>query len=159
MKRKTLSSSLVLFVCAAAFISGCSSVNPVTDSLFVDYGAITITTEKVGKETNLNANINVILKNRTERGMNIGFLDCTLLDAVTNQALIRFRPIIPDAYGSISTVQLIPNEKKEVPVVMPQGMSAFDVSASPKVLVKISLQTTDGYRTDAVSGPVVVGAK
>jgi len=143
---------------ALTVFSGCTA-DAVTDSLFINYGQITISTEKAGGQATMNGNITIRLINRTEKQMNVGFLEGELLDANTGEALIRFRPIIPDSYGSISTVRLLPKETRDIPVVMPLGLSAFDASKHPMVIVGMSFQTTDGYRADTKSLPVVVTTK
>ncbi|MCZ7558589.1 MAG: hypothetical protein M5R41_19550 [Bacteroidia bacterium] len=142
----------------AVLFSACTA-DAVTDSLFINYGPISISTEKAGGQTTLNGSITIRLVNRTEKQMNVGFLESELLDANTGEALVRFRPIIPDSYGSISTARLLPKETRDIPVVMPLGLTAFDVSKHPMVIVGMSFQTTDGYRSDAKSLPVVVTAK
>lgn len=157
MKARILS-VLTVFPVLLLLLSGCTA-DAITDSLAVNYGPISIATEKSGAEVTLNGNITLRLINRTEKQMNVGFLEAELLDASTGQALVRFRPIIPDSYGSISTARLLPKETKDIPVVMPLGLSAFDVTKHPTVIVGISLQTTDGYRTDVKSLPVAVTSK
>ncbi len=149
---------LAVLPLALVVFSGCTA-DAVTDSLFITYGAVTIATEKAGGQTTMNGNITIRLVNRTEKQMNVGFLEGEILDANSGEALIRFRPIIPDSYGSISTVRLLPKEVRDIPVVMPLGLSAFDVSRHPMVVVGMSFQTTDGYRADAKSLPVVVTSK
>jgi hypothetical protein len=139
-------------------ISACTA-DAITDSLFINYGPISIATEKAGDQKTMNGTITVRLINRTEKQMNVGFIEAELRDANTGEALLRFRPIIPDSYGSISTARLLPKETRDVPVVMPLGLTAFDASKHPTVIVGISFQTTDGYRTDAKSHPVAVTAK
>lgn len=140
------------------FLAGCSS-DAVTDSLTVQYGQISLATEMKDTTPFLTANINVNLINRTERGMNVALLECAIYDAQTDLALIRFRPIIPQAYGSLTTVQLLPKQAREYPIVSPPALEAFDGRVHPKVVVKLSLQTTDGYRTEVASAPVAVAAK
>ena len=143
---------------ALIILAGCSS-DAVTDSLSIQYGAITIATEKSGTGRQVTANIAVRLINRTEKQMNVGFLEGELISAATNEALLRFRPIIPDSYGSISTVRLLPKETREIPVVIPLGLTAFDTQKHPQAIVGLSFQTTDGYRTDVKSMPVTVTVK
>lgn len=138
--------------------AGCSS-DAITDSLFIQYGDIKISTEKAGNTMNVSGTITVRLINRTEKQMNVGFLEGEVLSASSAEALLRFRPIIPDSYGSISTVRLLPKETREVPVVMPLGLPAFDAQKYPQVIVGLSFQTTDGYRTDVKSQPVTVTSK
>lgn len=140
---------------ALILLAGCSS-DAVTDSLAVQFGPTKIAIEKAGAETNVSGTITVRLINRTEKQMNVGFLEGELISASNNEALLRFRPIIPDSYGSISTVRLLPKETREVPVVMPLGLTAFDVEKHPQVIVGMSFQTTDGYRTDVKSAPITV---
>ncbi len=160
MKKRNV---LLLFSVAAMsliILAGCAKHTMTTDQLAVQFGDVKVFTEKIGKTTNIGASITVNLINRTTRGMDVAFMEGALIDANTNKALIRFRPIIPDAYGgSLSTITLIPDEKRDIPVVMPLGMEELDTALSPKVLLKLSFQTTKGYRTDAVSSPIVVTQK
>lgn len=156
--KKRLTILLALFPMAALILSACSS-DAVTDSLAIQYGEISIATEKAGSETTVNGTITVRLINRTEKQMNVGFLEGEIISASTGETLLRFRPIIPDSYGSISTMRLLPKEARDVPVVTPLGLTAFDRTQHPQVVVGLSLQTTDGYRTDVKSLPVVVTAK
>ncbi len=149
----------IIAILPLAFILGACTADAVTDSLFINYGPISISTEKAGGQTTMNGSITIRLINRTEKQMNIGFLEAELLDANTGEALVRFRPIIPDSYGSISTARLLPKETRDIPVVMPLGLAAFDLSKHPMVIVGMSFQTTDGYRADAKSLPVIVTAK
>jgi hypothetical protein len=143
---------------ALVLLAGCSS-DAVTDSLAIQYGDITITAEKVGAQRQVSGTITVQLVNRTEKQMNVGFLEGELISGSTNEALVRFRPIIPDSYGSISTVRLLPKETREIPVVMPLGLQAFDTKKHASVIVGLAFQTTDGYRTDVKSMPVTVTVK
>ena len=139
-------------------LAGCSS-DPVTDTLSIQYGQISIGTEMKNTTPILTANINVNVINRTERGINVAFLECAIYDAKTDLALVRFRPIIPQAYGSLTTVQLLPKQTREYPIVTPPGFEGFDGRVHPSVVVKLSFQTTDGYRTEVASAPVAVAAK
>lgn len=156
--KKRIATLLALLPMAALILSACSS-DAVTDSLAIQYGTIEIATEKAGSATTVNGTITVRLINRTEKQMNVGFLEGELISAATNEVLLRFRPIIPDSYGSISTMRLLPKETRDVPVVMPLGLQAFDRSKHPQVVVGLAFQTTDGYRTDVKSLPVTVTAK
>jgi hypothetical protein len=156
--KKRIATLLALLPMAALILTACSA-DAVTDSLAIQYGEITIATEKAGDEVTVNGTITVRLINLTEKQMNVGFMEGELISASTNESLLRFRPIIPDSYGSISTMRLLPKETRDVPVVMPLGLQAFDRYVHPQVIVSLSLQTTDGYRTEVKSLPVVVGAK
>ncbi len=157
--KKRIATLFALLPMAALILSACSA-DAITDSLAIQYGDITIATEKgSGNETTVNGTITVRMINRTEKQMNVGFLEGEIISASTNEVLLRFRPIIPDSYGSISTMRLLPKETRDVPVVMPLGLQAFDKSKHPQVIVSLSFQTTDGYRTDAKSLPVMVTAK
>lgn len=156
--KKRIATLLALLPMAALILAACSA-DAVTDSLAIQYGEITIATEKAGDEVTVNGTITVRLINLTEKQMNVGFMEGELISASTNESLLRFRPIIPDSYGSISTMRLLPKETRDVPVVMPLGLQAFDRYVHPQVIVSLSLQTTDGYRTEVKSLPVVVGAK
>ena len=160
MKTRTLHSLFVLTTVTLFMLAGCAHKALTTDSLAVQFGEVKVSTEKAGKAVNIGGNFTVTLINRTERGMNVGFMEGALIDAATDKTVMRFRPIIPEAYGgSLSTITLIPKEKKDIPVVMPLGVESFDISQGMKVIVKLSFQTTDGYRTDAVSSPVVIVQK
>ena len=156
--KKRFATLLALLPMAALILSGCSS-DAVTDSLAIQYGTIEISTEKSGNTTTVNGTITVRLINRTEKQMNVGFLEGELISYATKETLVRFRPIIPDSYGSISTMRLLPKETRDVPVVMPLGLPAFDRATHPQVIVGLAFQTTDGYRTDVKSLPVTVTAK
>jgi hypothetical protein len=135
---------------------GCSS-DPILDSLAIKFNKAAVTTEKVDGKPTVTGEFEVQLVNRTERSMIIAFLEGTIVDAKTNLALVRFIPIIPNSYGSSgSKEQLIPKQAKAVTVVTPQGLDPFDAASSPIVIVKLSFQTTDGYRTDVVSQQVQV---
>ncbi|MBR9976798.1 MAG: hypothetical protein KFH87_01810 [Bacteroidetes bacterium] len=156
--KKRIATLFVLPAMAVLLLTSCSS-DAITDSLAIQYGEITIATEKAGSETNLNGTITVRLINRTEKQMNVGFLEAELVSATTNEVLQRFRPIIPDSYGSISTMRLLPKETRDVPVVIPPGIQAFDAKRHTQVVVGITFQTTDGYRTHEKSLPVPVTAR
>lgn len=156
--KKRIATLLALLPMAALILTACSA-DAITDSLAIQYGEISIATEKAGDELTVNGTITVRLINLTEKQMNVGFMEGELISASTNESLLRFRPIIPDSYGSISTMRLLPKETRDVPVVMPLGLQAFDRYVHPQVIVSLSLQTTDGYRTEVKSLPVVVGAK
>jgi hypothetical protein len=160
MKKRNVFSLFSVAALSLLILAGCATTTMTTDQLAVQFGDNKVYTEKAGKLTNIGGNFTVKLINRSTTGMDVAFMEGALIDANTNKALIRFRPIIPDAYGgSLSTITLIPGEKKDVPVVMPLGQEAFDITQSPKVLVKFSFQTTRGYRTDAVSSAVVITQK
>jgi len=153
--KKRFAPVIAILPLALILLAGCSS-DAITDSLAIQYGETKIAIEKAGNQSNVNGTITVRLVNRTEKQMNIGFLEGELISAATNEALLRFRPIIPDSYGSISTVRLLPKETREIPVVLPRGLTAFDPQKHPQVIVGLSFQTTDGYRTDAKSMPITV---
>jgi len=140
------------------FFTACSS-DPLTNSLSIQYGKIEIKTEKVGERLRIDAAITVRLINRTERGMNIAFLEGVILDQNTEVAIARFRPIIPDSYGSISTAQLLPKQVKEFQVVTPRDLEPFNFTPNAPAVVKLSFQTTDGYRTEVVSAAVIIQSK
>ena len=156
MKRRLIV-SLGTILTIAAVVAGCSK-DAITDSLSISYGAITVGMEKKDGKPNLNANITVRMINRTEQGMNVAFIEGTIIDAKTNQAIARFRPIIPQSYGTISSAQLLPKQKKDIPVITPPELEPFTTTVA-NVIVKISFQTTDGYRTEVASGPVPVASK
>jgi hypothetical protein len=157
MKIRLFSLPALLVACAFVFTSCSKDVT--TDSLSISIGTVSVTTEKVQEKQNVTASFTVHLINRTEHGLNIAFLEGAIIDAKTNQGLVRFRPIIPESYGSISTAQLLPKQTKDFSVVTPPDLDAFDTATSPTVIVKMSFQTTDGYRADIVSAPVAVTVK
>lgn len=150
--------SLLTVIILSFVITGCTS-DAVTDSLSVHFSSASITTEKQQGKPVIAANMVVRLVNRTERGMNIVFIEGTLFDASTNKALVRFRPIIPDSYGSISTGQLLPKQVKDFSVVTPLGLDGSEAVNSKSVIVKLEVQTTDGYRTEVVSAPTPIASK
>ena len=138
---------------------GCSS-DPILDSLAIQFNKVAVATEKIDGKPTFTGDFEIQMVNRTEHGLMIAFLEGTIYDAQTNLALIRFLPIIPNSYGSSgSREQLLPKQSKAIRVVTPQGLDPFDPSSSPTVIVKMSFQTTDGYRTDVVSKPVQVDRK
>ena len=151
-------STLIIVPFALAVLSGCTA-DAVTDSLSINFGEITVAVEKAGSQATLNGSITVRMVNLTEKQMNVGFLEGELIDASTGEALVRFRPIIPESYGSISTARLLPKETRDIPVILPLGLEAFDAARHPRVVVGLFLQTTDGYRTGVKSLPVVVTSK
>ena len=155
---KTFFPAAAVMILTIALFASCTS-DAVTDSLAIQYTKVEITTEESGGSTTVNANITVRLINRTEKEMNVGFIEAEILSGNSDEALLRFRPIIPDAYGSISTVRLLPKETKEVPVVLPLGLKAWDLSKHPSARIGIQFQTTDGYRTNVHSNKVGVTSK
>jgi len=156
MKRRLIV-SLGIIISIAAAVAGCSK-DAITDSLSISYGNITVGMEKKDGKQTINANITVKLLNRTEQGMNVAFIEGTFIDAKTKQAIARFRPIIPQSYGTISSAQLLPKQKKDVPVITPPELEPFN-STVTSVIVKISFQATDGYRTEVASAPIPVNSK
>lgn len=147
----------VLFI-SAILVCGCSQ-DPNTDALSIQYGPISITVEKKDGKQQVEANMVVRLVNRTEHAMSVAFLEGSIIDAQTNLAVVRFRPIIPQSYGTISSAQLIPKQSKEFTAITPPGLEGFDATKSPRVIIKISFQTTDGYRAEVASAPVSVSVK
>ncbi|MDH7516691.1 MAG: hypothetical protein QHI48_12555 [Bacteroidota bacterium] len=127
-----------------------------TESLSILYGPISVTMEKKDGKTSVAAEITVQLVNRTEHAMNVAFLEGTIYDAGTGKALARFRPIIPQSYGTISTGQLLPKQVKDFTVITPPELEAFPGASPTTAAVQLNFQTTDGYRTEVVSGSVPV---
>jgi hypothetical protein len=158
MKRVILLGVLTFTVSSIVWF-GCSS-DPILDSLAIHFNKVNVVMEKVDGKPTLNGEFEIQLINRTEHSMIIAFLEGTIVDAQTNLALARFLPIIPNSYGSSgSKEQLLPKQSKAISVVMPHEIDPFDASSSPTVIVKMSFQTTDGYRTDVVSAPTAVVRK
>ena len=147
----------ILFV-SALIVCGCSQ-DPSTDALSIQYGTVSVTVEKRDGKQKLDASMTVRLINRTEHAMSVAFLEGSIIDASTNLAVARFRPIIPQSYGTISSAQLVPKQVKDVTAIIPPDLDAFDASKSPRVLVKMSFQTTDGYRAEVASAPFAVTVK
>jgi hypothetical protein len=147
------------FLAAAAILfAGCSH-DVTTDSLSVTYQSVKVLAEKVQGKAVVTAEMTIRLVNRTEHGMNIVFVDGTIIDAKTNAALLTFRPIIPDSYGSISTASLLPKQTKDYVVVTPPDLDPFDITGVSSVIMKLAIQTTDKYRTEIVSVPVAITVK
>ncbi len=146
-----------LFVLPALLliVAGCSKDAPLAEMSF-GFGPTTVTLQKQGQDYTVSADITVNIINRTERGQNIAFLEGTLYNAADEKALVRFRPIIPDSYGSTSTAQMFPKQSRDFKVVTPLDLPGFDPARYPKVLVKLAFQTTEGIRNEVVSAPVVV---
>ncbi|MAT38025.1 MAG: hypothetical protein CL946_00295 [Ectothiorhodospiraceae bacterium] len=144
---------------AALFVIGCSS-DAVTDALAVTYGedvSITVEKESESKYT-CSGEISVIVQNRTDRAMNLQFQEATILDPETMNALVRFRPIIPQAHGALSTVEILSRQTIEIPIVTPLDLYGFNPNKHRQVLVQVNIGTT-GYRTSAISQPINVQVK
>lgn len=146
-----------LFALAAALVvlAGCSSYTP-SEMLKIGYGPTTVSMQKQGQEYFVSADITINIINTSERGMNVAFLEGTLYDQATEKALVRFRPIIPESYGSTSTAQLFPKQTRDFKVVTPLDLPGFDPAKTPNVLVKLAFQTTEGFRSEVVSAPIAV---
>ena len=154
-------SSLAIFTAMVTTIlwSGCSS-DPILDSLAIQFNQANVVSETVDGKPTVTGEFEVQLVNRTEHSIVIAFLEGTIIDAQANLALVRFLPIIPNSYGSSGSKEtLLPKQSKAVSVVTPQGLDPFNSGSSPTVYVKMSFQTTDGYRTDVVSKAVQVVRK
>lgn len=147
--------TLLTMVLCAGFLASCTS-DVVTDALHAGYSQpeVVVTEQKDGGYA-LAAKFTAVLTNRTERLMNVVFLEATIVDAQSGEALVRFRPIVPDSYGSTSTVQLYSGQTSEFPVVTPLDLYGFNPTMHPQVKMKV-FYSTEGYRTEAVSGPIIV---
>lgn len=146
---------LLVVLPALLLVAGCSKEAPLAEMSF-NYGPSSVTIQKQGQDFIVSADITMNIINRTERGQNIAFLEGTLYDASNEKALVRFRPIIPDSYGSTSTAQMFPKQSRDFKVVTPLDLPGFDPARVPKVLVKLAFQTTEGIRSEVVSAPIVV---
>jgi len=150
--------SLGILLVSALIVGGCSQ-DPTTDQLSIQYSSAGVSLEKRDGKTYASVNAMVKLINRTEQAMSVAFLEGTVIDASTKLALLRFRHIIPQSYGTISSAQLVPKQVKEVQVIAPPELDGFDAGKSPSVIVKIAFQTTKGYRTEVATGPISVAVK
>lgn len=145
---------LSLFVIAGIIVSCSSEV--ITDAMTAGFSAEEVVVTQVNDtKYTVAAKFNVILTNRTERVMNIMFSEGTIVDAKTGEALVRFRPIVPNSYGSISSIQLFTKQTQEVAVVTPLDLYGFNPKTHPQVIIKMFYNTA-GYRLEAVSGPIPV---
>lgn len=142
-------------ICVPIFF-GCSS-DVTTDSLAVQYQKIDVWTE--GQPKVVRAKITVRLINRTEKSLKVGAVEGALYSPRTNTSLARFRPIIPEAYGTMSEVDLLPKQSKDFLIETPPDLQGFDISNDPQVIVKLQFTTSDGYRTEAVSAEAAVAKK
>jgi hypothetical protein len=145
---------LSLFL-VVGIIAGCSS-DASTEAMTAGFSEEEVVVTQVNDtKTTVAAKFNVILTNRTQRVMNIMFSEGTIVDAKTGEALVRFRPIVPDSYGSTSTIQLFTKQTQAVPVVTPLDLYGFNPKMHPQVMIKM-FYNTDGYRLEATSGPIPV---
>ncbi len=134
-----------------AGFGGCSSTVDTTP-LSVTFDNVEIRSEA---GATLAASMNVHVVNLSEKTVNIKFTEAEFVDTLENRSLLRFRPIIPESYGSLSTLQLLSKDKKTVEIVAPMGMESFtDLEQHPVVAVRLSIVTTDGYRTQVMSPAV-----
>jgi len=143
-------------LCALAFLAGGCTSDVSTEQLSISFKDISVVMEKKDGANSLTANLVVPLVNRTERAMNVAFLEGSIIDASTSKVLARFRPIIPQSYGTISSAALLPKQVKDFPVITPPELEPFNTTTSPSVLISINFQTTDGFRTTKDSAPVAV---
>lgn len=149
---------LGLITVVTAVIVGCSA-DPSTDSLTVQYKNVRVFSETIEGKLLLTAEMTMHIINRTEHGMNIIFVDGSILDAKTNTQLLTFRPIIPDSYGSVSTAQLLPKQTKDFTIVTPPDSDPFSATGVSTAIVKLSILTSDEYRTEIASSPVAITIK
>lgn len=138
---------------------GCSK-DAITDSIAVQYQKIEIWKESPsGMPSVVRAKIVVRIINRTEKSLKVGAVEGSLVSPRNGTSLARFRPIIPDAYGTMSEVDLLPKQTREYLVETPPDLKGFDLSNEPQVIVKLSFTTSDGYRTEVASAEVPVGSR
>jgi hypothetical protein len=159
--KRNLSTSVAYLIFASLFallfvVGGCSK-DAVTDSIAVQYEKIDVWTESPSPQSKfVRAKITVKIINRTEKSLKVGALEGAIFSPKTNTSLARFRPIIPEAYGTMSEIDLLPKQTKDFIIETPPDLKGFDLSADPQVIVKISFTTTDGFRTEAISAEVPV---
>ncbi len=160
MKRtRTLFRLLPALLLLLLFAAGCSK-DVVTDSIMVQYGTIELWNEKPATGAQIiRGKITVRITNRTEKSLKIGAEEGSFYDPRSKTAIARFRPIIPNAYGTMSEVDLLPKQTKEWMVETPPDLQGINVAATPNVVVKLSFTTSDGYRTDVTSAEVPVGTR
>ncbi len=140
-------------------IYGCSK-DVITDSIAVQYGKIEIWSEtQSGKQTAIRGKISVRIINRTEKSLMVGAVEGSFINPRTKTTVARFRPIIPEAYGTMSQVDLLPKQTKEYLIETPPDLEGFDVKAVPNVIVQLHFTTSDGYRTDVTSAEVPVTSR
>lgn len=156
---RTLILSLLGSCCLLlAGISGCSSTVDTTP-LVVTFDNIDVRSETVDNAKTLSAVMKVRVVNLNEKTVNIKFTEAEFIDTVSNVSQLRFRPIIPESYGSLSTLQLLSKQKATVEIVAPQGLIPFDVEQHPIVAIRLHIVTTDGYRTEVMSPAVRISSK
>lgn len=147
--------SFFAVILLAGIVASCST-DAVTDAMQTGFSELSIgMKEPTPGEFIVSGKWKVILTNRTERVMNVVFREGTISDAETGEALVRFRPIVPDSYGATSTVQLFSKQTQEFDVVTPLDLSGFDPAKHPSVVVSMKYNT-EGYRTESTSGPATV---
>jgi hypothetical protein len=156
--RTRLSLLFGLVITAAAVIVGCSQ-DVSTDSLSVMFKNVSVLSETVQGKQVITSEMVIHVINRTEHGMNIILVDGTILDAATNTQMLTFRPIVPNSYGAVSTVQLLPKQTKDFTIVTPPDGDPFSTRGATTAIVKLSILTSDQYRTEIVSQPVAITIK
>jgi hypothetical protein len=147
MKSTPIVSLIVLFIITLA---GCST--PQFDqSMKITFKTVDVTATKTGNVTVLGASTVVSFSNRTEKALNIAIEEGTFLDNDGKKSLLRFRPIVPESYGSFASIQLLPMQVKEVTIVTPPDMEPFDLTKHTNVRIKYNITTSEGYRTEVIS--------
>ncbi len=149
-------SVLLLSLAVAALFTSCASKEVETKALRASFKEIKVITKPGAGSNGTRVEMVMHLDNRTEHTMQVGFVETTVYSAVDGKALLRFRPIVPEAYGTMSLVQLLPKQAKDFPVVSAPNLSAFDLTQHPQVIVEMALTTSDGFRTKVRSAQVPV---
>jgi len=149
-------SVFLLSLAVAAFFISCSSKEVETQALRASFKEIKVITKSAEGRDGTRVEMVMRLQNRTEHTMQVGFVETTVYSTVDGKALLRFRPIVPEAYGTMSLVQLLPKQTKDFPVVSAPNLSAFDLAEHPQVIIEMALTTSDGFRTKVRSAQVPV---
>ncbi len=154
--KRTLSA--ILCVILAIAVNSCST--PQFDqSLTIDFKTVDVQATKADNATVLTATTVVHFSNRTEKAKNIAIEEGTFYDASGKKSLLRFRPIVPESYGSFATVGLLPMQERDVTIVTPPDMEPFDVEKYPTVRIKYNVTTSDGFRTEVMSSEFAIVKK
>lgn len=157
--KRTLLPLLIALTVVIVILGGCSK-EVITDSLAVTYGKMEVWTESPAKRPMvIRGKFDVQIVNRTEKSLSVGAVEGVLINPRTKTAIARFRPIIPEAYGTMSEVAFLPKQTKSILVETPPDLEGFDVDKVTSVLVQLFFTSTDGYRTDLTSNEVPVGKK
>jgi len=146
----------VLSLAVTVLLISCSSKEVETQALHASFKEIKVVTKTAGGKNGTRVEMVMRLRNRTEHTMQVGFVEATVYSTVDGKALLRFRPIVPEAYGTMSLVQLLPKQTKDFPVVSAPNLSGFDLAEHPQVIIEMALTTSDGFRTKVRSAQVPV---